>query len=132
MKTAPRSHLRRLRRQAGLSLIEVLAAILLVTFGILGLLTLMAKSTQANVSTQDSQLAAMMANEMVTTMWINGTTNVTQDALASWNQRIAATNLPQGAGSISVIGTVTRVTVTWQKPSETAKHNYFTDVTLPL
>jgi len=133
MKTAAQHpHPHRLGRQAGLSLIEVLAAILLVTFGILGLLTLLVKSTQANVSTEDSQRAAMMANEMATTMWINGTINVSQSDQDKWNQRITAAGLPQGAGTVAINGTVARITVTWKKPSEAMQHNYFTDVVLPL
>ena len=59
------------RRQAGMSLIEVLTAVLIFSIGILGLVGLHARATQFSVSAEDTNRAALLANEMVTAVWLN-------------------------------------------------------------
>ncbi|HEY4080185.1 MAG TPA: fimbrial assembly protein [Burkholderiaceae bacterium] len=124
---------RKLRRSAGMSMIEVLAAVLLVSFGILGLLTLLAKGTQAAVNTEDNQRAAMLASELASTMWTMNTVSINASTLAAWNARVGdakTAGLPGGVGMV-VMGAsnVARITVKWTPPSG-APRAYVTDVVI--
>jgi len=55
-------------RQAGLSLIEVLVAILLVSIGLLGAAGMHVRSIEYTVDTERRQMAAMVASELMETM----------------------------------------------------------------
>ena len=124
---------RRLHGSAGMSMIEVLAAVLLVSFGILGLLSLLAKGTQAAVNTEDNQRAAMLASELASTMWTMNTAAVDAGTLAAWNARVGdatRAGLPGGVGTV-VMGAsnVARITVKWSPPGG-APRSYMTDVVI--
>lgn len=57
-------------QQSGVSMIEVLVALLLVSFGILGLMRLQADSVANLSDTRYRTEAAMLANEIVSRIWI--------------------------------------------------------------
>jgi len=120
------------RRARGMTLIEVLCAIVIMTVGLLGLMALMARASQATQATDDSQRAAVLANEIASEMWLSGTVSLPADTVTAWNARVAdATNmgLPSGAGAISVANNVARITITWTPP-DGAPRRYFTNVRL--
>ncbi len=126
----------RLGQQAGVSLIEVLIVIVLFSFGLLGMVGLQARAVQVSVSAEDSNRAALLANEMASAMWMTGNVTLPAADVTAWRARVAATTgtgLPNGDGSVVVTGTVARITVTWRAPSEpaTASHRYVTEVVLP-
>ena len=120
-------------RQAGMSLIEVLAAVLVVSFGILGLLALLGKSSQATMAGDDTQRAAMLANELGTTMWLKGSVTLTTDQIAAWNTRVAAPTglgLPGGAGEVTVNDAHSAtIVITWTPPNSPTR-NYTTRVVM--
>ena len=131
-----------------MSLIEVLAAVLLVSFGILGLLSLLGKSTQATVSGDDNQRAAMLASEMASILWVNNSPPTSPGALtlpagylAAWQVRVGdptKAGLPTGVGTVTFAGQSAHVLIQWT-PVGDAKLNsasgtqrqYMTDVVIP-
>lgn len=119
-----------------MTLIEILCAVLVMTLGVMGLVSVMAKATQVTVATDDAQRAAAMANEMATEMWLRGTVNVPAAVTAAWNTRLANATvggLPGGSGTISVPNNAinfARITVTWTPPGASTQRQYFTDVRL--
>jgi len=124
------------QRHRGISLIEVLVVIVLFSFGLLGLVALQARAVQTSIGAQDSNRAALLANELVTQMWGRNTVNLPAAAVTAWNTRIAnATSggLPNGAGTVVIAGNVATVTVTWRPPHEDAsrEYRYVTEVLIP-
>jgi type IV pilus assembly protein PilV len=118
-----------------MTLIEILCAILVMTLGLLGLVSVMAKASQATVATDDAQRAAALANELATEMWLRGTVAVPNDVLKAWQARVAAptvAGLTSGTGKVDQPdGTINfaRITVSWTPPGGSARQ-YFTDVRL--
>lgn len=130
---------KRRTRQSGATLIEVLVAILVFSFGILGMVGMQARAVQFSVDAEDRTRAALIANEMVTTMWTLGTTTPDAAVVDAWETRVAdaaAAGISNATGAVSAPdadGTVT-VTVTWRNPSQAASdadHVYETKVALP-
>jgi type IV pilus assembly protein PilV len=124
------------RAPRGMSLIEVLVAIVLMSFGILGLASLMAKAVQFSVSAEDSQRAALLAGEITTAMW--GANSVTLDpaVVTAWAGRVAdpaVAGLPNGVGTVAITANVARVTVQWRAPRAAVgeENRYVTDVVIP-
>ena len=126
------------RSQTGLTLVELMIAILVFSFGMLGLVGLQARATQYSVSAEDSNRAALLANELAATMEnTNGGTVVLPPAtIAAWAARVAdtaANGLPNGAGAVAVADDVATITITWRAPGSlaTTDHRYVTQVVLP-
>ncbi len=124
------------RRARGLSLIEVLVVIVLFSFGLIGMVGLQAKAVQNSVSAEDSARAALLANDMVSTMWANNTVSLPTATVSAWNTSVGdatARGLPNGAGTVTVSAGVATITVTWRAPHEPSGtvHTYTTQVQLP-
>jgi type IV pilus assembly protein PilV len=129
MKRIPR------RSQAGFSLIEVLTAILIFSLGILGLVGLQTQAIQFSTSAEDSNRAAMLANEIVATMWVNQSATVPDAALTAWQARVAdpkVDGLPNGVGDVDVAGNQATITITWRAPNAPAgsQNRYVTQATI--
>lgn len=129
MKPTPR------RRQAGFSLIEVLTAILIFSLGILGLVGLQTQAIQFSTSAEDSNRAAMLANEIVATMWVNQSAAVPDAVLTAWQARVAdpkVDGLPNGVGDVDVAGNQATITITWRAPNAPAgsQNRYVTQATI--
>lgn len=123
-------------RGRGVSLVEVLMAIVLLSVGVLGLVGLQARATQYSIDAEDNNRAAMLANELASTMWLAHTTSLPAATITAWNTRVAdaATNgLPNGAGSVSVAAGVATITISWHAPSAPSgtSHQYQTQVLMP-
>ena len=111
--------------QKGVMLLEALVAILLVSFGILGLVGLWAVSIKGASEAKYRTDAGFLANEMIGQMWLDrANLNISYSAPTNWTNRIAAT-LPGGTGTIvvAVDPDVTpqlkaTVTVRWQLPGD--------------
>lgn len=111
MKTGPA------RRQAGMTLIEVLVAVLIFSLGILGLIGLQSRAVQFSVSAEDTNRAAMLAGDIVGTMWAQGTASVAPADYAAWQARVAdprASGLPNGVGQVDVAGSLATITIRWR------------------
>lgn len=124
------------QRQRGVTLIEVLIAVLLFSFGILGLVGLQARATQVSVGAEDTSRAALLANEIVTTMWTEGSASLPSGTISAWNARVAnaaSGGLPNATGTVTEASGVATVTVTWRPPaaSSTVSHRYQTQVLVP-
>jgi type IV pilus assembly protein PilV len=121
----------------GISLIEVLVVIVLFAFGLLGLVGLQARAQQVSVNAEDSQRAALLAQELATTMLSKGTVNLPAADITAWQTQVANSagrGLPGGSGTVAVTGTVARVTVAWTPPqaaSGAQANRYVTEVLVP-
>jgi type IV pilus assembly protein PilV len=114
--------------QRGILLLEALIAILIISFGILGLVALWANSVKNASEAKYRSDSSFLANEMIGQMWLdraNITTAYT--APTNWTDRVAAT-LPGGTGSV-VVDTnpdttqlQATVTVQWTLPGH-AQHS---------
>lgn len=106
-------------RARGASLIEVAIVLLLFSVGLIGLVAIQARAVQFSVSAEDSGRAALLANEIASSMWALNTVNLPSAVITAWTARVAdptAGGLPNGVGAVTVSGGVARVTVTWRPP----------------
>jgi type IV pilus assembly protein PilV len=123
-------------RQRGMSLIEVLVVIVLFSFGLLGMVGLQARATQNSVGAEDSNRAALLANELAAQMWTSNTVVLPAATIADWNTRVAdakVQGLPNGVGAVVVAANVARITITWRPPHLPAgqTRRYVTEVLIP-
>jgi type IV pilus assembly protein PilV len=121
------------KSQAGVLLLEALIAILIFSFGLLGLVGLQAVATQNSSNAEERAKASMMANDIVSVMWVKNSLNPTADVTA-WKLQvadIAKSGLPNATGDVAVLGKVATVTVTWRAPSKTDSNRYITNVSMP-
>lgn len=139
MKTHMTCETRR-AHQHGFTLIEILVALLIFSFGLLGFVGLQARAIQFSVGAEDSNRAALLANDMAATMVLKNTVDTTALAtdIAAWQARAASATagLPNGTASASNTGNVATLTLTWRAPSvasgtANATNRYQTQLTLP-
>ena len=124
-----------IKARLGFSLIEVLIVIVLFSFGLLGMVGIQARSVQASMNAEDSQRAALLANDLASTMWGANTVSLDAATLAAWQTAVASTTrgLPEGTGTVVITGSVARITVAWRPPSlaSGSTHRYITEVLIP-
>ena len=123
-------------RSGGISLIEVLVVLVLFSFGLIGMVGLQARAVQTSVGAEDSNRAALLANEIASAMWGSNSVNLSTATLANWNTMVAdatGRGLPNGTGTVVVAGNVATITIGWRAPHEpsTAAHSYVTQVQMP-
>lgn len=122
----------------GFTLLEVLVAILICSFGLLGIVGLQARAVQYSLSAEDTGRAILLANEITTEMYARNTVSLNAAIVTAWQQRIvndtSFNRLPNARGEVTVTGNVARVTVTWRPTtSRTGSENensYFTELSL--
>ena len=113
--------------QRGSTLLESLIAILVFSFGVLGMVGLQAASIKSISEAKYRTDAAFLANELIGQMWAERATITTDyEAPDDWTERVASA-LPGGAGSVAVSvdpNTTpllrTTVTVRWTVPGNPA------------
>jgi type IV pilus assembly protein PilV len=126
-------------QQSGLTLVEVLVAILIFSFGLLGFVGLQARAIQYSVSAEDSNRAALLANEMGSTILLSGVITPSPAALSAWQARASdptGIGLPNGNGTVSVAGGVATITLTWRAAgaasgAANSTNKYVTQVVIP-
>lgn len=114
--------------QSGMTLIEVLVSILIFSFGILGMVGLLARASQFSIDAEDRNRASLLANEIASAMWTAGSvTNVPEAVLTAWAARVSdpqAGGLVNGTSNISFegtgSGTVATIEVQWRHPGRKA------------
>jgi type IV pilus assembly protein PilV len=118
------SGIRRSRRAIqGFTLIEVLISILVFSFGLLGAAAMQAMAVQTATQNGDRSRAAMLANEMVSTLWATQSSTPASADLAAWKAKVATattSGLPNGIGSVAPctgIANCAVVTISWKAPS---------------
>ncbi len=133
------------RAQHGFTLIEVLVSILIFSFGLLGFAGLQARAIQFAVSAEDTNRAALLANDMAATMVAKNAVDPSGVAISAdvtaWQARVAASpasgGLPNGTGTVTVsTPKLATLTVQWRAPSGSASaandtNRYVTQVVLP-
>jgi type IV pilus assembly protein PilV len=117
-------------------MIEVLIVIVLLSFGLLGVVGLQARATQTSVSAEDNDRAALLANELATLMWVHNSVNLPIDTMATWVARVgnaAAQGLPRASSEVTVTGKVARITIRWRPPQQANgdERRYTTEVLIP-
>jgi type IV pilus assembly protein PilV len=131
------------RRMGGVVLIEVMIALLIFMFGVLGLVGLQASVTRATTDSKFRVDASYLADEMVGRLWSDqknvasyDSTNCSGTALCKeWQSKVAA-GLPNGTGSVTVV-TVdaaafiydATIAISWAGPGGQA-HSFTTRTTI--
>jgi type IV pilus assembly protein PilV len=114
-------------RQSGVSLIEVMVAMTIFSFGILGMLGMHARAISTLSDLRYRTDAALLTDSLINDIWVNRA-NIASYAYAGsgtapviqpWLSQVAAT-LPNGLGTVTVNGSAVQVTVTWQPPAAAA------------
>lgn len=134
--------------QHGVMLLEVLIAVLIFSFGILGIVGLQAQSIRHVNDAQYRSEAVFLANAFVSQMWADDRTasdatyldttysdaggGTGYKAFYEMVQRLPGAGLSGNAPTVKVeagpsaTSTLVTVTVFWQLPGEAAPHNYST------
>lgn len=107
------------RTQRGALLLEVLVSILIFSVGVLALVGLQARMTEAQSESKYRADASYLANEAVGLMWsdmanrsnYNGLTCASHARCNDWLEKVGST-LPNGSGSIVIDAATQMVTVT--------------------
>ncbi len=120
----------------GMALIEVLVSVVLFSIGILGLLAVHARSAQYSGDSEDRTRAALLASELASSMWAQNSVSLDTTTISSWQTAVSSTSsggLPNGAGSVSVNGSIATITITWQAPwkSSSEANRYVTQIDIP-
>ena len=124
----------------GFALLEVLVAILLLSFGILGIVGLQARAINFSVDAEDRNRAALLANEVATDMWVYRSVTIPATLLSAWQAKVgnpAAGGLPGASGTITPVSANSAdIVIAWQEPGHAGDPNntgsrFQTRVTLP-
>ncbi len=130
--------------QKGAFLLEALISILVISFGILGIVGLQARSLKAVGDAQYRGEAAFYAATLAGRMWEHDPTDVetyfgtTGAGFTNWSNEITAagTGLPGAAANPPTIvftdlnsghGIMAEITIQWQAPGESTPHSYISN-----
>jgi type IV pilus assembly protein PilV len=126
--------------QRGVALIEALVSVLIFSFGVLGLIGLQARAIDYSVDAEDRDRASILAHEIASSMWLQGSVTVTGAQLTAW-QTQAQTPTQSGLTSGNVTVTPTAgttnsadIVVTWRAQSDPASapnRQFTTRVVIP-
>ena len=128
------------QRQSGMTLIEVLVAILIFSFGLLGFVGLQARAIQFSTSAEDSNRAALLANEIAAAAELTGGVTLPVATVDAWKARVSAAGgagLPNGVGTYTQTSPKTAsITISWRAPqaaigSANSVNQYVTQVIVP-
>ncbi|MEI7970290.1 MAG: prepilin-type N-terminal cleavage/methylation domain-containing protein [Betaproteobacteria bacterium] len=124
------------RLEEGVSLVEVLVALLLLSVGLVGVLGLQARAVRIAGDAENMTRAVLLANEASSTMWVSRTASLPAATVTAWQNRVAdATGggLRDGTGAIAVAGNTATITITWRSsaPGVTGTDRYVTQVVIP-
>ena len=125
-----------IKKQTGMAILENMIAILIFSFGILGIVGLLAASMKNTASSKYRNDASMLANQIAGRMWTSDKSNTSLKTnfespsgtnFVEWKTSVASV-LPGVAANQPTIqidaSNVATVTVRWQAPGEAAAHNY--------
>lgn len=129
-----------LYRSRGFSIIEMLVGVLIISFGLLGLITLQSRSLQMATTTEDAQRAALLANEMAAVIINANNVTVPARTVQDWAARAAdpaSGGMRGGNATVNVdaANNTALITVTWTSTASTGTANdnyrYVTTVIIP-
>jgi len=148
MKLTPLQTRRRAARQRGSFLLEALISVLIVAFGVLGLIGLQARAIQNVDDAQYRGEAAYLANALIGQMWVSNQAALVADfgsagagipytEFKTWvGQRLPGASVPANAPVVTITPGATatssdvQITVFWQPPGEISRHRYDVDATI--
>ncbi|HWW04711.1 type IV pilus modification PilV family protein [Collimonas sp.] len=123
-----------LQQQAGFALIEVLVAILIFSFGILGLVGLQAVTINNSISAEDRSQAALLSDNLVAMLWsksklVGGSCDLLCAAdggnakdYSNWQSKVAA--VLQGGKGVAALDAsnpaLVKISITWTAAAKTA------------
>jgi type IV pilus assembly protein PilV len=137
-KSKPRSSRAAKQKQDGVALIEVMVSLLIFSLAVLGLVAMQSKAINYAVSSEDRSRAALLADEIVTTMWLECTSSLSQSTKDAWTSRVqnaTVSGLPSASTDVATDANtgITTVKITWHPPSKTNNETstYLTQVVIP-
>lgn len=106
----------------GMTLVEVLVALLVFSVGLIGMVALQARALTYSMSAEDTNRAALLANELAVQMLTGQNVVVASTRLDAWKARVAdatGSGLPNGSGDVSVDAAsgLATITVLWRAPN---------------
>ncbi len=113
--TRPRNAVRR-HAQRGSMMIEVLVSVLLLSVAVLGLVRVLGTTVRDSGDIEYRSVAAAVADESLARMWIDRT-NMAAHVVTNED----VTQLPSGKRTITVVGNVATVVISWQAPGDPAR-----------
>ena len=130
------------RRMDGVVMIEVLVALLIFMFGVLGLVGLQASVTRAQTDSKFRADASYLATDMVGRLWsdLGNVANYDSSNCAStllcaeWQSKVAA-GLPKGKGAVTIVANsadasnTATINVSWAGP-DGQTHTFVTNTTI--
>ncbi|MCX8087289.1 MAG: type IV pilus modification protein PilV [Rhodocyclaceae bacterium] len=130
MKTRP-------ARQSGATLLEVLVALLIFAFGVLGLLGMQAVAIKLTADAKYRAEASAFADQLISQMWADDRATLAShyqtgmDKYNAWKDQIIASgglpgaSLPTNAPTVTISPeNVVTITLRWQAPDEKAPHQH--------
>ena len=110
------------RRARGMTLVEVLVSLLIFSVGLLGLMTLQARALRYSTGAEDTNRAALLANEIAAQMLTGQNVVVPVPQMAAWRARVAdatGSGLPNGVGTVVVDNAtgLATITIVWRPPT---------------
>lgn len=111
------------RSQRGFSLIEVLVSVLLLSFGVLGLIGLQTRAIGMTNEAEERNTAARLADDVASEMWMAHTVSLPAARVTAWEDFVedaAKSRLPNGTLQIAAISGRTDavdLTITWRAPT---------------
>lgn len=114
--TIQHKYSRHLHWQAGASLLEVMVAVLIISFGILGLVGLQVKASSISIAAEDRNRASLLANDFISTMQARGEipSGELLEALEDRAQDMQKGGLPSGEfKTVKISNNLVAVTVQW-------------------
>ena len=105
----------------GMTLIEVLVALLVFSVGLIGMVALQAKAMAYATSAEDTNRAALLANEITAQMLMSQNVVIATASLDAWKARVAdptGSGLSHGSGSVAVdpATQLATITIQWRSP----------------
>ncbi|WP_235582018.1 type IV pilus modification protein PilV [Rhizobacter sp. Root1221] len=109
------------KRQRGMSLIEALTTVLIFSVGLMGLVGLQSRAIQFSSSAEDTNRAALLANDLTAQMRLSKSITVNATELQAWKDRVskpAEGGLPNGVGNVTQrSATEVDITIQWKSPN---------------
>lgn len=114
----------------GSSLLEVLVSILIMSFGILGVVGLHARAIQFSLDADDRNRAALFGDELAAQMRLARSVNLSPAQIDTFTKRVQGldlvTNQPNGSGlpnanvvvAAGATPNVATLTITWRHPGQ--------------
>lgn len=132
-------------KSTGFMLLEVLCALLIFSIGILGIVGLQANATKQSSAAEYRSMAAMLASDLVSKMWLSNRTAATLQGYYAgtagsggggyntWLTAVTASGLPNavtyaptvsfatvpGGGSAGIASSLATITICWTAPGDT-------------